>query len=61
MTARLYAVLDCDVAESCTAFACVWSANFCRLTRLVGKVQQKLEMLQCRSLERRQLGSIVLE
>lgn len=34
--------LDHDVAQNCTAFACVWSADFCKLTRLKVKFSKSL-------------------
>jgi hypothetical protein len=45
MDTRLYAVLtflDHYVAQSWTAFACVWSGDFRKLTRLFDEVQQNL-------------------
>ena len=68
MDTRLNAVLiflDHDVAQSCTAFACIWCGDdFCKLTRLFGKDQQKLEMFfyfYGNIFQGRQLGLIVLE
>ena len=49
------------MAQSCTAFACIWRGDFCKLTRLFGNVQQKLEMFHGSVLQGRHLRSNVLE
>ncbi len=52
--------LDHDVVHSCTVFACVRSGVSGKLTRLVGEVQRKLEMLYYSTLHCSSLGSLVL-